>query len=69
MVSLLTGASSTLDLSAVETAIENSVKLSDINSVIGAILGVSIAYVVLWWGARKVVNSVLDAFRYGSISL
>lgn len=66
---MLLTAESGLDLSAVETAINANVKASDINAVIAEVLGVSIGFVLLWWGARKVVNTVLDAFRFGTITL
>ena len=66
---LLTGEAGGLDLTAVKSAIESNISASDISTVISEVLGVSIGFVLLWWGARKVINCVLDAFRFGTISL
>lgn len=68
--------------SAAETAIVDStayqslfdtltgqLNVSSIVGVIGAILGVCVGLVFLWWGMRKALSMLMAAFKRGKVSI
>jgi hypothetical protein len=58
---------STTDYSAITQALTNTFNIAEIGSLIGTILSASVGGALLWWGARKLVNAVISAFKTGKI--
>ncbi|MEM0173558.1 MAG: hypothetical protein QXI16_03515 [Sulfolobaceae archaeon] len=71
VVSMLTTnlafASEPTDLDAVKTALTTAFTPTEIASVIGIIIGAGVGFVLLWWGARKLVNAIIGAFKTGKL--
>lgn len=56
-----------VDFSAVKSALTSGFNVAEIASIIALIIGSGVGFVVLWWGARKLVNSIITAFKTGKI--
>lgn len=67
MVGFLAGGSTAIDFTAITDAITGSMNVAQIGVVVGIVLGASVGMVVFWWGARKVVNGIYEAFKSGKI--
>lgn len=67
-LAMLTSGASNLDLSAFQSAINSAMSVSDIVTMVSAILGTAIAFALTWWGARKLVKSAYTALTKGKIS-
>lgn len=68
----LTTASDTVSASTIMdilTAITSVFSISQIVSMIAGILGVSMAFVFLWWGVRKGAKVVIKAVKSGKFSI
>lgn len=53
------------DLSSIVTAITSQFSVSTIVAVIAGIVGASIGFVFLWWGARKAYSKITKAAKRG----
>lgn len=51
------------------TAITSTFSVSQIVSMIAGLLGVSMAFVFLWWGVRKGAKIVIKAVKSGKFSI
>lgn len=51
------------------SAITSTFSVSQIVAMIAGILGVSMAFVFLWWGVRKGAGAVIKAVKSGKFSL
>lgn len=60
---------STVDFSAVTSALSSSFSVSEIVAIIAAVLGAGCSFVILWWGSRKLVNNIITAFQKGKVKL
>jgi len=60
-------ASTTTDFSAITTAVTSKLTVAEVAAVIAAIIAAGMAFVLLWWGARKLVNAIINAFKTGKI--
>lgn len=56
-----------VDFSAITSAITGSMNIAQIGVIIGAVLSASVGLAVFWWGARKLVNAIIGAFKTGKI--
>lgn len=61
------GGDSTTDFSAITNALKSSVNASQVAAIIGTILAATVGIAILWWGARKLVHSIVTAFKTGKI--
>lgn len=57
----------TLNLGPIEDALQSAFTVGEIASVIGVIIGAGVGFVLIWWGARKLVNAIIGAFKSGKI--
>jgi hypothetical protein len=64
--SLLTTASNA-DFSAITDALKTSFSVGQVGAVIGIVIASTSGIVVMWWGARKLTNSIYKAFKDGKI--
>lgn len=53
------------DLNTVVTAITNQFSVTTIVSVIAGVVGATIGFVFLWWGARKAYSRITKAAKRG----
>ena len=60
-------AESGIDFSAITSALTSSMNVAQIGTIVGAVLGASVGLAVFWWGARKLVNAIVGAFKSGKI--
>lgn len=56
-----------IDLAPIQTAITGSISVAQIVSVIAAVIAGSMAFVLIWFGARKLTKSILSAFKSGKL--
>lgn len=56
-----------VDFSGVTSKLTTAFNVSEIASVIGVVLGAGVGFVIFWWGARKLVNGVISAFKSGKL--
>lgn len=60
---------STTTIMDILTAITSVFSISQIVAMIAGILGVSMAFVFLWWGVRKGAKVVIRAVKSGKFSI
>ncbi len=60
-------APSTTDFSSITTAVTSKVTVAEVSALIGAVIAGGIGFVILWWGARKLVRAIIGAFKSGKI--
>lgn len=60
---------STTTIMDILTAITSVFSISQIVAMIAGILGVSMAFVFLWWGVRKGARVVIKAVKSGKFSI
>lgn len=53
------------DLNTVVTAITNQFSVTTVVSVIAGVVGATIGFVFLWWGARKAYSRITKAAKRG----
>jgi len=58
-----------LDLTGVTSAITGSLSVTQITVIIAAVVGAGMAFVIYWFGARKVLHGIQNAFKKGKISV
>jgi hypothetical protein len=60
-------ASTTTDFSSITNAITGKLTVAEVAAIIAAIIGAGMGFVLLWFGARKLVGSIIKAFKTGKI--
>ena len=65
---LATGGATGIDYSAITDALTQSLTSGQVAALIGVIIGASIAPALMWFGGRKILSSVMKAFKKGKIS-
>lgn len=55
------------DLSPVKDALTSAFTVGEIASVIGIIIASGVSFVLLWWGARKLVSAIIGVFKTGKL--
>ncbi len=58
-----------LDLTEISSAVTSQVTVGQVVAVIAACIAGSMAFVVLWFGARKLTKAIVVAFKTGKIHL
>ncbi len=56
------------DLSDVLTAITGQISVTTVIAVIAGAIGAAIGLVFMWWGVRKLIRVIMNAFRSGKLS-
>lgn len=59
----------TMDFSSLTTALQSAMSTGEILSLVGTVVGASVGFVLAWFGARKIVKSVVSAFKGGKIRI
>ena len=57
------------DWSSVLTAMTSQISVSTIVGVIAAVIGAGIGLVFMWWGVRKLIGVIMNAFRKGKLKV
>lgn len=60
---------SATDWSAVLTAMTSQISVSTIVAALATFITAGIGLVFMWWGVRKLVRTVMSAFRGGKLSV
>lgn len=60
-------ADSGMNLDAIESSLTSAFSVSEIATMIGTIIGAGVGFVLTWWGARKLVNAIISAFKSGKL--
>lgn len=55
------------NLQPVKDALTSAFTTNEIAAVIGIIIGTGVGFVLLWWGARKLVHAIINAFKSGKL--
>ncbi len=71
MFPFLIGAGETVqvDLSSFVTKLTSSISPTDILTVLGSVVGVGMAFFLMWLGVRKAISAFTSAVRSGKIRL
>lgn len=73
MPSILASAASTAvtsaDWKAVLDAMTAQISVSTVVGVIAATVTAGIGLVFMWWGVRKLLSAIMDAFRKGKLKM
>lgn len=73
MPSILASAASTAvtsaDWKAVLDALEAQISVSTVVGVIAATVAAGIGLVFMWWGVRKLLSAIMNAFRKGKLKM
>lgn len=64
-----TAAVSSSDWAEVLTAMTSQISVSTIVGVIASVITAGIGLVFMWWGVRKLVGVVMNAFRKGKLRI
>lgn len=56
-------------IAPIVTAVTKTVTVSNIVSVLAAVVTAAIAFVFMWWGVRKIISIIMAAFRKGKLSV
>ena len=56
-----------MNLEAIESSLSSAFSVSEIATMIGTIIGAGVGFVLTWWGARKLVNAIISAFKSGKL--
>lgn len=56
-----------MNLDAIESSLTSAFSVSEIATMIGKIIGTGVGFVLTWWGARKLVNAIISAFKSGKL--
>lgn len=63
------GASTAIDFSAFITALTGSITVTQVLTVLASVVGVGMAFFLMWLGVRKAVRSFTSAVANGRIRL
>lgn len=72
MVTALASSTATVtaaDWSAVVNAMTGQISVSTIVATLAVFVGAVIGIVFMWWGVRKAVRTIMEAFRKGKVSV
>ena len=58
-----------VDLSSFVTKLTSSISPTDILTVLGSVVGVGMAFFLMWLGVRKAISAFTSAVRSGKIRL
>ena len=58
-----------IDVGSLVTQLGSAVSPSDVLTMIGVIVGAGIGFVLIWFGARKLIRSVMSSMKSGKINL
>jgi len=62
------GSNATIDFSEVTNAITGAgFTVGTIMSIIGSVLSAGLSLVLAWWGARKLIRALMNAFQKGKV--
>lgn len=62
-------ASATTDWSALTSALTSTFSGDEILSLIGVVAAAGGGFVLLWFGGRKIINGVINAFKSGKMKV
>lgn len=57
------------DYTAIIQAITSTISVEAVLNILTTVIGVAVAFVLFWWGARKVTQVVMSAFRKGRVNV
>lgn len=57
------------DVQPILDEISKFISVENIVAVLAAVTAVSVSFVFLWWGVRKVIRMIMSAFRKGKLSV
>ena len=69
MLSRLFNIGATVDLSEFTTALTSSITPAEILTILGSVVGVGMAFFLMWLGVRKAIRAFTSAVRSGKIRL
>lgn len=69
MLSRLFNIGATVDLSEFTTALTGSITPAEILTILGSVVGVGMAFFLMWLGVRKAIGAFSSAVRSGKIRL
>lgn len=58
-----------IDVSALITAVQSAVSAADIVTLLASLVGVAIPFVLVWFGARTLINMFQSALTSGRLTL
>lgn len=57
------------DFSSIITAIQNQISIETVVGVLATVVAVSVGFVFMWWGVRKVSGALMKGFFKGRLGL
>jgi len=64
------GGTNQIDFSEVTQAITGAgFTVGTVMSIIGSVLSAGLSLVLAWWGARKLINAIMNAFKNGRVKV
>ena len=57
------------DLSSVLSAITGQISVTTVIAVLAGAIGAAIGLVFMWWGVRKLIRTLMKAFRGGKLGV
>lgn len=69
MLARLFNIGATVDLSEFTTALTGSITPAEILTILGSVVGVGMAFFLMWLGVRKAIGAFTSAVRSGKIRL
>lgn len=69
MLARLFNIGTTVDLSEFTTALTGSITPAEILTILGSVVGVGMAFFLMWLGVRKAIGAFTSAVRSGKIRL
>lgn len=69
MLSRLFNIGATVDLSEFTTALTGSITPAEILTILGSVVGVGMAFFLMWLGVRKAIGAFSNAVKTGKIRL
>jgi hypothetical protein len=67
MCSIAFATPATTDFTAVQTALTSDFTIAEIAALIASVIGATVGFALLWFGARKLVSAIITAFKTGKI--
>lgn len=60
---------STSDFQSVITALQEQISVSTIVSVLAMGAGIAVGFAFMWWGVRKLIGVLMNAFKKGKVKI
>ncbi len=57
----------TTDFSSIQAALSTEFTVAEISALIASVIGATVGFALLWFGARKLVRAIISAFKTGKI--